>query len=84
MFNRFLLVGEFLSDRKLSITSNLCQAAEKKIKQDLQNRGSKMVCESLQVRLQDITLDEKNGFAQICPLQICRKTVKPAINMQQS
>ena len=43
-----------------------------------------MVLESLQVRLQDITLDEKNGFAQICPLQICRKQVKPGVNMEQS
>ena len=82
MFSRFLLAGECLSDRKFRITSNLCQAAEKKIKQDLQNRGSKMVCESLQVRLQDTTVDEKNGFAQICPLQICRKNVKPGVNME--
>ena len=35
------------------------------------------VRESLQVRLQDTTADEKNEFAQICPLQICRKNVKP-------
>ena len=35
------------------------------------------VRESLQVRLQDTTADEKNGFAKICPLQICRKNVKP-------
>ena len=34
------------------------------------------VRESLQVRLQDSTADEKNGFAQICPLQICRKKCK--------
>ena len=40
------------------------------------------VRESLQVRLQDTT-DEKNGFAQICPLQICRKNVKPGVNMEQ-
>ena len=40
-----------------------------------------MVCESLQVRLQDTTVDEKNGFAQIYPLQICRKNVKPWVNI---
>ena len=39
-----------------------------------------MVFESLQVRLQDITLDEKNRFAQICPLQICLKNVLPKTN----
>ena len=41
------------------------------------------VRESLQVRLQDTTADEKNGFAQICPLQICRKNVRPGVNMEQ-
>ena len=41
------------------------------------------VCESLPVRLQDTAADEKNGFAQICPLQICRKNVKPGVNMEQ-
>ena len=75
MFNRFLLAGEFLPDRKLSITSNLCQAAEKKIKQDLQNRGSKMVCESLQVRLQDMILrwTKKTDLHKLAPCKYVAK-----------